>query len=195
MRYTPTVLLATAALMVVAGCGSGTTGSDAPTATSASRVEGTTVENATGQGTTGQAPAAPSFGSAVQLGGDPCALLTVPEIEAALGSGVVQGGFGDDLPGRCTYSRNGDVGSGVVQITLQDPMTCNVIMDALATGSMNGSDAVRIDVGDGGLFIPDAYAVFVTHGGCVAVGGSKHGINLGQEISVSLATAAAARLA
>ena len=42
-------------------------------------------------------------------------LLTVPEVEAIVGSGVEQGGDGADLPGRCTYSRGGDVGSGVVQ--------------------------------------------------------------------------------
>ncbi len=178
MRYVRIVLLA-AAVSVLSGCGGDAKVSSRPTALST-----VTVANE---------PLGVS-GVAVQLGGDPCALLTIPEMEAVLGSGVEQGGFGVDLPGRCTYSRFGDVGSGVVQITQQDPPTCNVVMTALASDSLDAS-ATRIDVGDGGLFIQDAAAVFVIHGGCVAIAGSKHGTNLGQDALVSLATIAVSRVA
>ncbi|MEO5724203.1 MAG: hypothetical protein ABIQ39_02865 [Ilumatobacteraceae bacterium] len=187
MTHTRTILLAALTLTVLGGCGSDTKASTSPTTAPTSPTAAPTS-------TAASAPVGLS-GQAVQLGGDPCALLTVPEMEAVLGSGVEQGGFGTDLPGRCTFSRGGDIGSGVVQITLQDPPTCNVVMKALASGSLEGTNATRIDVGDGGLFIKDSYAVFTIHGGCVAIGGSKHGINLGQEKLVSLATAAAGRVA
>ncbi len=180
MKHTRTILLAAATLTVLSGCGGDTKASNPPTAASTSTVA--------------KAPTGAS-GAAVQLGGDPCALLTVPEMEAVLGSGVEQGGFGADLPGRCTYSRGGDVGSGVVQITLQDPLTCNAVMKALASGSLEGTNATRVDVGDGGFYVEDSYAVFTIHGGCVAIGGSKRGINLGRDKLVSLAIAAAARVA
>jgi hypothetical protein len=183
MKHTRTILLAAATLTVLGACGD-TKASTTPSAPS----------TPTPTPTVANAPISLS-GAAVQLGGDPCALLTVPEMEAVLGSGVEQSGFGADLPGRCTYSRGGDVGSGVVQITLQDPLTCNVVMKALASGSLEGTNATPVDIADGGLFIQDSYAVFTIHGGCVAIGGSKHGINLGQEKLVSLATAAASRVA
>ena len=189
MKHTRTILLAAATLTVVGACGGDTKASITPAAASTPTPN---AANATTP-TVANAPAGLS-GAAVQLGGDPCALLTVPEMEAVLGSGVEQGGFGADLPGRCTYSRGGDVGSGVVQITLQDPLTCNVVMKAMASGSLQGTNATPVDIADGGLFIQDSYAVFTIHGGCVAIGGSKHGINLGQDKLVSLATAAAARV-
>jgi hypothetical protein len=121
-------------------------------------------------------------------------LLTVPEIEGALGAGVEQGGFGEDLAGHCTYSLGGDVGAGVVQIILQDPLNCNAVMKALASDSLEGTNAVRVDLGDGGLYVQDSQVVFTIGGGCAAVGGSKSGVNLGQEMLVALATKVAARL-
>lgn len=203
MKHTRMILLAAATLTALGACGSDTKASTNPTAAAAATVAPTptAADSATVAPTATTAPTATVAnapvglsGAAVQLGGDPCALLTVPEMEAVLGSGVEQGGFGTDLPGRCTYSRGGDIGSGVVQITLQDPLTCNVVMKALASSSLEGTNATRVDIADGGLFIKDSYAVFTIHGGCVAIGGSKHGINLGQDNLVSLATAAAGRV-
>ncbi len=191
MNRTRTTLLAAAALTMFGACGSDAKApsavtSGAQTATTASTAAASTGAPATNADGVGE--------SAVQLGGDPCALLTVPEIEAALGSGVEQGGFGEDLPGRCTYSVGGDVGAGVVQISLQSPLECNAVLKALAADSLDGTNAVRVDVGDGGLYLQDSQVVFTTAGGCVAVGGSTGGVNLGQETLVALATSALARV-
>ena len=175
MNQSRTVLLTAAALIVLGACGSDGKASPATP----------TVANAT---TTAAATISPLGGKAVQLQGDPCALLTVAEIEVVLGSGVEQGGFGDDLPGRCTYSLGGDVGAGVVQIVLQDPLNCNAVMKALDSGSLAGSNATPVDLGDGGFYVQDGEVVFTTGGGCVAVGGSKGGINLGPEKLVAFAT-------
>jgi hypothetical protein len=185
------IALLAAALAVLGACGSDKTASSGTAAQA-----GAPAGSATGAATTSAAGNAGALGgAAVQLKGDACALLTVPEMEAVLGSGVEQGGFGNDLPGRCTYSLGGDVGAGVVQIILQDPLECNPVMKALASGSLQGTNAVRVDVGDGGFYIQDAQVVFTIHGGCVAVGGSKSGVNLGQEKLVALASAVAGRVA
>lgn len=191
MNHTPTILLAAASLTVLGACGSDAKASPDPasragTSTPASASAATTVTLAASAGGLG--------GNAIQLGGDPCSLLTVPEIETALGSGVEQGGFGDDLPGRCTYSLGGDVGAGVVQIILQDPLECNAVMKVLAEDSLAAINAVPVDLGDGGLYVQDSQVVFTTGGGCVAVGGSDSGVNLGQEALVALATKVAARV-
>ncbi len=184
MNHTRTALLAAAALTMLSACGSDKKSS--PDAAVGATVAGTATPAANPGGL---------GGTAVQLGGDPCALLTVPELEAALGSGVEQGGFGTDLPGRCTYSLGGDVGAGVVQIILQDPLECNAVLKALASGSLEGTNAVRVDVGDGGLYLQDSQVAFSINGGCVAVGGSKGGVNLGQEKLVALASLVAGRVA
>jgi hypothetical protein len=177
-------MLAIAALTFLGACGSDKKASSEPALQAVTPTVASAVVNPGGLG-----------GTAVQLGGNACALLTVPEMEAVLGSGVEQGGFGNDLPGRCTYSLGGDVGAGVVQITLQDPLECNPVMKALASGSLQGTNAVPVDVGDGGFYVQDAQVVFTIHGGCVAVGGSKSGVNLGQEKLVALANAVAGRVA
>ena len=192
MNHTRTALLAAAALTILSACGSDKKASpDAAAGAVTPTAAGATVAG------TATPPANPAGlgGTAVQLGGDPCALLTVPEIEAALGSGVEQGGFGDDLPGRCTYSKGGDVGAGVVQITLQDPLECNVVLKALSSGSPAATGAVRVDIGDGGFYLQSSQVVFAINGGCVAVGGSKGGVNLGQEKLVTLASLVAGRVA
>ncbi len=191
MNHTRTMLLAAAALTVLGACGSdgkssADSASSAGTPTAASPAAASAAAPESSAGGLG--------GAAVQLGGDPCALLTVPEIEVALGSGVEQGGFGEDLAGRCTYSVGGDVGAGVVQIILEDPLECNAVMKALAADSLDGINAVRVDLGDGGLYAKDSDVVFTTGGGCVAVGGSKAGVNLGHDMLVALATKVAARV-
>lgn len=186
MNHTRTILLATAALTVLVACGSDKQASSDTTSTAGAATAASTGVPPVDAGGLG--------GKAVQLEGDPCSLLTVPEIEAVLGSGVEQGGFGDDLSGRCTYSLAGDVGAGVVQIILQDPLECNAVMKALAADSLEGTNAVRVDLGDGGLYVQDSQVVFTAGGGCVAVGGSKSGVNLGQEMLVALASKVAARV-
>ena len=77
MNRTRTILLAAAALTMFGACGSDAKAS--PAIGSGARTPTTT---STATASTG-APAANSGGigqSAVQLGGNPCALLTVPEI-------------------------------------------------------------------------------------------------------------------
>jgi hypothetical protein len=186
MNAIRTLLLAATGLTVLGACGS-----DKNASSGAASGSPTTGASATVAGT----GAAGLSGTAVQLGGDPCALLTIPEMETALGNGVEQGGFGDDLPGRCTYSKGGDVGAGVVLITLQDPLECNAVLKALASDSLGGTNAVRVDVGDGGLYLAAGQLVFTIHGGCVAVGGSKGGVNVGKEMLVTWASAIAGRVA
>lgn len=191
MNRTRIILLVSAALTMLGACGSDAKASPAAAAGAQTPTTARTAAAAT------DAPvvnASALGGTAVQLGGDPCALLTVPEIEVALGSGVEQGGFGEDLPGRCTYSVGGDVGAGVVQIILEDPLECNAVMKALASDSLGGVNAVRVALGDGGLYQMDSQVVFTTGGGCAAVGGSKGGVSLGQEMLVALATKVLARV-
>ena len=184
MNRTRTTLLGGVALAMLGACGSDAKAS--PPAPSAAQTPPAADAPAVDAGGLGR--------TAVQLEGDPCALLTLPEIEGALGTGVEQGGFGDDLPGRCTYSIGGDVGAGVVQITLQDPLECNAVLKALAADSLDGTNAVRVDLGDGALYLKDSQVVVTTGGGCVAVGGSKSGVSLGQEMLVALATKVLARV-
>jgi hypothetical protein len=191
MNRTRIILLASAALTMLGACGSDAKASPA----AASGAQTPTTARTAAAGTEAPAVNAGALGgSAVQLGGDPCALLTVPEIEVALGSDVEQGGFGEDLPGRCTYSVGGDVGAGVVQIILEDPLECNAVMKALASDSLGGVNAVRVDLGDGGLYQMDSQVVFTTGGGCAAVGGSNGGVGLSQEMLVALATKVLARV-
>jgi hypothetical protein len=190
MKLTRITLLATVALTVLGACGSDTKASLGAT----SAADTPTAASASGATTPAPPPAVGALGgNAIQLGGDPCLLLTVPEIETVLGSGVEQGGFGEDLPGRCTYSVGGDVGAGVVQIILQTPLECNAVMKALADDSFAPTDAVHIDLGDGG-FILQTQVVFTTGGGCVAVGGSDSGVTLDRETLVALATKVAGRV-
>jgi hypothetical protein len=140
-------------------------------------------------------PGSTSGSTAGQLVVDPCALLTVPEIEGGIGSGVVRGGFGEDLPGRCTYSIGGDVGAGVVGISVDEPYLCGPLLQALESGSLDPSSAVRVDVGDGGVVEPKAGSIqFAVGGGCVGIVGSDAGKPLGQDVLVSLATAASGRV-
>jgi hypothetical protein len=123
---------------------------------------------------------------------DPCSLLTVAEIEAVVGPGVEQGGFGKDLPGRCTYSVGGDVGAGVVAISLEDPLVCAALQRAVDSGS--AGQAVPIDVGEGGFVETYGTVEFlVGGGGCVSISGSTDGQSLSQEALISLATTAAPR--
>jgi hypothetical protein len=133
--------------------------------------------------------------AATQLTVDPCTLLTVPEIEAAIGAGVERGGLGDDSPGRCTFSVHGDVGAGVVGISVDEPYLCGPLLKALESGSLDASRAVEVAVGDGGVVEPNAGSIqFAVGGGCVGIVGSKHGRSLGQDALVALATSAAGRV-
>jgi hypothetical protein len=119
-------------------------------------------------------------------------LLTLPEMEAAIGSGVERGGFGEDLPGRCTYSVRGDVGAGVVAISLGEPLVCAAIQRAIDSGS---AQVVVVDVGQGGIVEADGGTIeFLAGGGCVSITGSAEGASLSQDILVTLAAAAAGRV-
>jgi hypothetical protein len=185
------VLVATGTLTLAAACGGGGGNDERSAATS------TSASTASDPGA-GPIPAPSSSegpgGAPVQLEVDPCSLLTVPEIEDSIGSGVERGGFGEDLPGHCTYSIGGDVGAGVVVIRIEDPTDCGVLLRALSAGSLDGTNAVRVDVGDGGVFVADADVQFSIGGGCVSLAGSRAGENLGQEALVALAQLAAPRV-
>ncbi|MEO6203916.1 MAG: hypothetical protein ABIO67_00810, partial [Mycobacteriales bacterium] len=98
--------LAAAALVLTGACG----GSDAGQRTPAAGVPATKAAQ----------PAA--------LTVDPCTLLTVAEMETALGrSGVVRDTSSPDVPGSCSFSLDGDIGSGAVRISLGDPLICSAL--------------------------------------------------------------------
>ena len=135
----------------------------------------------------------PSTADRVQLDVDPCTLLTLPEMEAAIGSGVEHGGFGDDLAGRCTYSIGGDVGAGAIAISLGDPLLCAAIHRAIDSGG--SAKGVLVDIGQGGIVDSDGgFIQFLVGGGCVGISGSAEGESLPQDVLVTLATAAAGRV-
>ncbi len=186
-------MLLVAALMstVSAACGGGA--SDASSASASTfGASGDTADagSAPSKSESGATPAVP-----IQFDVDPCSLLTVPEIEVAIGRGVERGGFGDDLPGRCTYSRGGDVGAGVVQISVDEPLMCGVLLQALDAGSLDPANAVRVDVGDGAIFEKNAGNIQVSvGGGCLGINGSTGGDPLGQDALVALATSAVGRI-
>jgi hypothetical protein len=185
------VLLATGLLTLTAACSSdhGAAGSTvAPTAS----VPGSAAATGDGSGLPGASDASDA---SIQPDIDPCSLLTVAEIEAAIGPGVERGGFGDDLPGRCTYSIRGDVGAGVVGISIDQPYLCGPLLQALDADSLDPANAVRVDIGDGGVLEQHAGSVqFAIGQGCVGIVGSNSGQPLGQDALVALATSAAGRL-
>jgi hypothetical protein len=136
-----------------------------------------------------------SHAAATKLDVDPCTLLTLAEIEAAIGSGATRGGFGTDLPGRCTFSIGGDVGAGVVAISNDDPLTCSALQRALDAGSLEGTGSIRVDVGNGGVAERAGGSVsFAVGGGCLAIHASTRGVGLSSDAMVVLAKAAAGRV-
>jgi hypothetical protein len=132
-------------------------------------------------------------GAHVLLDVDPCGLLTIPEMEAAVGDGLLRGGFGEDLPGHCTYSRGGDVGASVVAISISDPLVCDALAKAVEAGSTDAGEVVAI--GGGAVVAPQAGHIDVLVGdGCLAISGSSRGDSLGRDQLVALATAAVGRV-
>ncbi len=139
----------------------------------------------------GDAPADDAFVPVLDV--DPCSLLTIPEMEAAIGSGVEQGGFGEDQPGRCTYSIGGDVGAGVVGISLGIPLLCDALERAIDAGGT--ASGTVVDVGAGGIVATEGGSIqFLIGKGCIDVGGSDGGDPLDQDALVTLANAAAGRV-
>lgn len=191
------VLLVAGTFVVTTACSSSDAGDNQSAGAAATDVSNAAVD--AGAASASSAPlattGAASGDAPVQLDLDPCSLLTLPEIEAAIGSGVERGGFGKDLPGRCTYSIGGDVGAGVVGISLDEPFLCGPLLQALDAGSLDATNAVRVDVGDGGVFEKNAGSIqFAVGGGCVGIVGSTGGVSLGQDALVALATSAATRV-
>ena len=171
-------LLAAGVMAVTAACGGGGDKDDDAAATS-----GASATTASG-----------TDGGASQLDIDPCRLLTIPEMEAAIGSGVEQGGFGEDQPGRCTYSIGGDVGAGSVGVTVGDPLTCDALNRALDAADDSAGVEV-IDVGEGGIVQPDASTVsFSIGGGCINIVAGNSGRPIERNALVDLAEAAAGRV-
>lgn len=173
----------------VVGCGGDSTTAKDPTAATTS-ADVASPSEATSSPTQDSAPA--PVADPVQLDVDPCSLLTPAEMNTAIGSEVEQGGFGEDLPGRCTYSVGGDVGAGVVAISLEDPLVCAALKRALDSG-VSGQSAV-VDVGQGGVVGQGGTIDFLVNGGCVGITGSVHGESLSPDILVTLAMAAAGRV-
>ncbi len=165
-------------MTLAAACGGGNDDGDA----AAPAADGTGSTAATGSG-----------GEPTQLDLDPCTLLTIPEMEAAIGAGVERGGFGVDPPGRCNYSIGGDVGAGAVGITNGDPLLCAALQRALDSGPTGGSKAVAVDVGDGG-FVDGGTIQFAIGGGCISITAGNSGEGIDQEALVTLAKAAAGRV-
>lgn len=185
-RRRPAVVAALAVGALALGLGA--CGSDDGGDSSSGGSGGTTSPQVTTSSDDSSANEAP-----VQLDVDPCTLLTIPEMEVAIGPGVEQGGFGEDLAGRCTYSIGGDVGAGVVAISLPEPLVCAAIQRAIDDGgSANG---VVVDVGEGGIVEPEGGIIqFLVGGGCVGIGGSAEGESLDQDTLTTLAMAAAGRI-
>lgn len=176
----------------VAACGS-----DGDGGSSSAGSGGTTSPHVTSSSGATDSPTSgsdsPSTADPVQLDVDPCTLLTMPEMQAAIGSGVEQGGFGEDLAGRCTYSVGGDVGAGAIAISLGDPLVCAAIQRAIDSGG--SAQGVVVDVGQGGIVEPDGGIIqFLVGGGCVGISGSAGGESLDQDVLVTLAMAAAGRV-
>lgn len=170
-------------MLVMAGCGS----DDDASGGSTEQTSPPLASSAPSGGDSG------ADGAFILLDVDPCSLLTVPEIEAAIGSGVEQGGFGEDQAGRCTYSVGGDVGAGVVGIGLGDPLVCNALRRAIDSGGT--ATGVLVDVGQGGIVASDGGALdFLVGGGCVSITGSDGGDPLDENALVTLATTAAKRV-
>ena len=146
-------------------------------------------------GSTASAKASGGSSAQTKLEVDPCALLTIPEMEAAIGSGVERGGFSSDAAGSCTFSIDGDVGAGAVDITNEDPLTCRALQSALNAGTLDATNAVKIDVGDGGIYERNAGNIqFAIGGGCLTISASNSSEPLGQDALVTLAKAAAGRI-
>lgn len=172
------LLVAAGAMTVTAACGGGGGGDDGGAAA------GSTATTSGG-----------SDAAKTQLDVDPCDLLTIPEMEAAVGSGIERGGFGEDPPGRCNYSRGGDVGAGVVGITNGDPLTCSALQRGLDAGSFDDTNAVKVDVGDGGFVERDGGTIqFLIGGGCISISASNSGVGIDQDALLILANAAAGRV-
>lgn len=164
-------------LVMTAACGSGSASAPA------------------GAGSTASTKTNSSSGAQTKLEVDPCTLLTIPEMEAAIGSGVERGGFSSDAPGSCTFSIGGDVGAGTVHITNEDPLTCRALQSALDAGALDGTNAVKIDVGDGGIYERNAgHVQFAVGRGCISISASNRGDPLGKDALVTLAKAAAGRI-
>lgn len=173
-------LVAAGAMTLVAACGGG--GSD-DTAKPAGG--GPTATTGNGGG---------SEVSPTQLDIDPCTLLTIPEMEEAIGAGVERGGFGKDPPGRCNYSIGGDVGAGAVGITNGDPLLCAALQRAIDAGPTGRSNDVAVDVGDGGIVDAEGGLIqFAIGGGCISITAGESGVGIDQEALVALAEAAAGR--
>lgn len=93
---------------------------------------------------------------------------TQPPRPAAIGS-VELGGLEDNNPATCTYSIGGDVGAGVVSITIGEPFFCSALERALDAGSLEGTNAVAVEFGDGGIVERDGGTIqFAIGGGCIA---------------------------
>jgi hypothetical protein len=148
-----------------------------------------------GAGSTAAAKTSSTSGAQTKLEVDACTLLTVPEMEAAIGTGVERGGFSTDAPGSCTFSIGGDVGAGTVHITNEDPLTCRALQSALDAGALDATNAVKIDVGDGGIYERKAgHLQFAIAGGCLSISASHRSDPIGQDALVTLAHAAAGRI-
>lgn len=141
------------------------------------------------------APGAKQQDGVNQIDADPCKLLTLAEMSTALGDrDVEEGGLDPVPPGRCTFSVGGDIGAGVVSISVSDPMTCAAVRRAL--GSSNaGADSVRVDVGDGGFVaMAGGHIDFAVAKGCIKISASIHGRSLDPAPLLVLARAAAGRV-
>ncbi len=177
-------LVAAAAIATVAACGGSGESDDAATP-----ADSVATASTAGSGASDAAP--------IQLDLDPCGLLTIAEMESAIGSGVEEGGLEDDNPASCTFSIGGsDVGAGVIGISAEHPLTCAAILRALDSGSLDGTNSVKVDVGDGGVAERDGGTIqFAIGGGCIGIRASTSGVGIDQAGMVKLAEAAAGRVA
>ena len=125
---------------------------------------------------------------------DPGTLLTIPEMETAIESGVERGGLGVDAAGSCTFSIRGDVGASAVNITNEAPLMCSALQRALDAGSLDKTNAIAVDVGGGIFEKAPGNLQFAIGGACISIVASRHGEPVAENTMTTMATAAAGRV-
>jgi len=127
----------------------------------------------------------------VQLAVDPCALVTQPEAETAVGAKLRKGLNTDHTV--CTYGGAGD--SGRVAVVLQSPDFCKLLILALDENLFGSVQVRRDDVGDGGMqVLGHGNVQFLSHDGCVEVEGSTATGHIADPTILEMAKVAASRV-
>lgn len=168
-----------ALILAVAGCGGGTGESSSSTTGSTGR-----PANAGGDFTA----------EPVQLGADPCTLITSSEAGTVIGAVSDTPGVGTDKH-TCVYVSSAHTG-GQIAVTEQAPDFCKLLFLALDK-DMFGGKQVRIDnIGDGGMIVKgNGNVQLVVDSGCLEVDGrTTYDAKVDDDTMLRLARTAAGRV-